>query len=193
MTYKLFLNLVYRNQSRFYRKKKTCLTTWMLHPYRCYVCSLRLNRIVKEDCKRRSENKITLSLPLLPHKHTFRIPPNWNNGNVFHTHTHSVIHLSEVSWGCSASETTRWEMRCFCTPSWSSPAAAETSSQWGVREALNSVQERVERNFPRLCHHAGFERKRELYTGLNAVFMFQCLLGECFSYTHNSSIVTGSI
>ncbi len=62
-------------------------------------------------------------------------------------------------------------MRCFCTPSWSSPAVAETSSLWGVRGALNSALDRVERDSP-ICGIVLILRERELYTALDAVFCF---------------------
>lgn len=62
-------------------------------------------------------------------------------------------------------------MRCFCTPSWSSPAVAETSSLWGVRGALNSALDRVERDSP-ICGIMLILRERELYTALDAVFCF---------------------
>ncbi|XDV32553.1 hypothetical protein PO909_003342 [Leuciscus waleckii] len=73
--------------------------------------------------------------------------------------------LHKVS--CSTKEeTTRWVMRCFCPPSCCS------------RDLLSMGSEELQlcsAKLPRLCRHAGFERERALYTGLNAVFMIPCV------------------
>lgn len=123
----------------------------MIHPYRCYVCSLRLNRILKEDCKRRSENKIALPLPLPTNTHLGS--PNWNNGNVFHTHT-------------------------LCDSSLKFPGVVVPQKLVFVPPPGPPLlylllplfeRERAERNSP-VCAVMLVARERELYSGLDAVF-----------------------